>query len=171
MLKRLQQGGRKSILANKWIKFTVRYSMNRFLRAGGGLYSLFIYQSITKQVIHGDWYNGGDCIYNIKQFCYNKRNLSKPRSLILARCAHQIQALATRNSGPRTGAWPYCWTRAITTGLVLGSRRKDVAVSLSLLIAFTTGDSSSLFEESIAMRWGRVVARYGWRAGHSAERR
>ena len=37
MLKRLQQGGRKSISANKWIKFTVRYSINQFLRAGGGL--------------------------------------------------------------------------------------------------------------------------------------
>ena len=37
MLKRLQKGGRKSIMANKWAKFTVKYSMTRFLRTGGGM--------------------------------------------------------------------------------------------------------------------------------------
>ena len=46
-------------------------------------------------------------------------------------------------------------------GLVLGSRRKEVAVSLSLFIAFNKGESSSLLGESMASRWGRSVARYG----------
>ena len=56
-------------------------------------------------------------------------------------------------------------------GLVLGSRKKDVAVSLSLLTAFNKRERRSLLGESMANRWGKVVARYGWRAGHSAERR
>ena len=56
-------------------------------------------------------------------------------------------------------------------GLVLGSRKKDVAVSLSLLTAFNKREIRSLLGESMANRWGKVVARYGWRAGHSAERR
>ena len=36
-LKRLQQGGRKSIRKKQWEKFTVNYSMKRFIRNGGGL--------------------------------------------------------------------------------------------------------------------------------------
>ena len=36
ILKRLQHGGRKSSLRLKWLKFTVMYSMKRFLRSGGG---------------------------------------------------------------------------------------------------------------------------------------
>ena len=46
-------------------------------------------------------------------------------------------------------------------GLVLGSRKKDVAVSLSLVTAFNTRERRSLLGESMANRWGKVVARYG----------
>jgi hypothetical protein len=36
-LKRLQYGGRRSILRKSWQKFTVLYSMRRFLNSGGGV--------------------------------------------------------------------------------------------------------------------------------------
>jgi hypothetical protein len=35
-LKRLQTGGRRTIRLKQWGKFTVKYSMKRFLEAGGG---------------------------------------------------------------------------------------------------------------------------------------
>jgi hypothetical protein len=35
-LKRLQTGGRKTIRMKQWGKFTVKYSMTRFLETGGG---------------------------------------------------------------------------------------------------------------------------------------
>ena len=35
-LKRLQTGGRKTIRSKQWGKFTVKYSMKRFLETGGG---------------------------------------------------------------------------------------------------------------------------------------
>ena len=37
ILKRLQKGGRNTIMANKWAKFTLKYSMTRFMRSGGGM--------------------------------------------------------------------------------------------------------------------------------------
>jgi hypothetical protein len=36
-LKRLQHGGRKSMLRKSWKRFTVLYSMRRFLKSGGGV--------------------------------------------------------------------------------------------------------------------------------------
>jgi hypothetical protein len=35
-LKRLQTGGRRTIRLKQWGKFTVKYSMKRFLETGGG---------------------------------------------------------------------------------------------------------------------------------------
>ena len=35
-MKRLQTGGRKTIRMKQWGKFTVKYSMTRFLETGGG---------------------------------------------------------------------------------------------------------------------------------------
>jgi hypothetical protein len=35
-LKRLQTGGRRTIRSKQWGKFTVKYSMKRFLETGGG---------------------------------------------------------------------------------------------------------------------------------------
>ena len=80
------------------------------------------------------------------------RKCSKPKSLILARWADQIQALDTRKRGSRTGPWPNCWTRDITVGWVLGSRMKEVAVSLSLVIAFRTRESRSWLRDNICSR-------------------
>ena len=41
-LKRLQSGGRRSIRLKQWEKFTVsvKYSMKRFLKSGGGILAL-----------------------------------------------------------------------------------------------------------------------------------
>ena len=39
-LKRLQNVGRRSIRLKQWEKFTVNYSMKRFIRAGGGVLAL-----------------------------------------------------------------------------------------------------------------------------------
>ena len=44
-------------------------------------------------------------------------------------------------------------------GLVLGSRKKDVVASLSLLTAFNTSERRSLWGESMANRWVKVGAR------------
>ena len=41
-LKRLQSGGRRSIRLKQWEKFTVNYSMIRFLKSGGGVLALLI---------------------------------------------------------------------------------------------------------------------------------
>jgi hypothetical protein len=41
-LKRLQSGGRRSIRLKQWAKFTVKYSMKRFLKSGGGILALLI---------------------------------------------------------------------------------------------------------------------------------
>ena len=41
-LKRLQSGGRISIRLKQWEKFTVNYSMIRFLKSGGGVLALLI---------------------------------------------------------------------------------------------------------------------------------
>jgi hypothetical protein len=41
-LKRLQSGGRRSIRLKQWEKFTVKYSMKRFLKSGGGILALLI---------------------------------------------------------------------------------------------------------------------------------
>ena len=78
----------------------------------------------------------------------------------------KIPALKTRNTGSRTGHWPYCWTRAITVGLVLGSRKKEVTVSLSVFTAFNTGEEI-LVRKKHCCNWGQVVARYGWRTRQS----
>ena len=120
-------------------------------------------QSFTKQVIHGIGTWGGSTIYNTiitdqsnlqysLQMSQYWKNFSKPRSLILERWADQIQALDTLKSGPSTGPWPCCWTRDITRGLVLGSNRNWVAVSLSLDIALITRESNSGVGESMARR-------------------
>ena len=37
ILKRLQKLGRNTIMANKWAKFTLKYSVTRFMRSGGGM--------------------------------------------------------------------------------------------------------------------------------------
>ena len=41
-LKRLQSGERRSIRVKQWEKFTVKYSMIRFLKSGGGILALLI---------------------------------------------------------------------------------------------------------------------------------
>ena len=41
-LKRLRSGGRRSIRLKQWEKFTVKYSMIRFLKSGGGILALLI---------------------------------------------------------------------------------------------------------------------------------
>ena len=48
-------------------------------------------------------------------------------------------------------------------GLVLGSRKKEVTISLSVFTAFNTGERRSFLGESIASMWGQVVVGYGWR--------
>ena len=50
-LKRLQQGGRKSIRKRQWGKFTVNYSMKRFIKNGGGVISMLSKGKITLAVI------------------------------------------------------------------------------------------------------------------------
>ena len=41
-LKRLKNGGRRSIRTKQWAKFTVKYSMSRFLETGGGTLLIII---------------------------------------------------------------------------------------------------------------------------------
>ena len=98
---------------------------------------------------HRDWYCVGGNKRNININIYIFRNFSNPRSLILEQWTDQIHALLPWKSGPSTWPWPCCWTRAITAGVVLRSRRKEVAVSLSLFIAFSIRPSSSGCGESI----------------------
>ena len=50
-LKRLQNGGRRSIRLKQWEKFTVNYSMKRFIRAGGGVLALAIKGEIAFAII------------------------------------------------------------------------------------------------------------------------
>ena len=50
-LKRLQQGGRKSIRKSQWAKFTVNYSMKRFVKNGGGVLKLLSKGKITLALI------------------------------------------------------------------------------------------------------------------------
>ena len=50
-LKRLQQGGRKSIRKKQWEKFTVNYSMKRFIRNGGGIIGILTKGEIALAVI------------------------------------------------------------------------------------------------------------------------
>jgi len=54
---------------------------------------------------------------------------------------------------------------------VLGSRKNVVTSSLSPLRATSTGCMRCGWGASMVMRWWRVVARLGWSAGHSPERR
>ena len=50
-LKRLQQGGRKSIRKRQWEKFTVNYSMKRFIKNGGGVIGILSKGEIALAVI------------------------------------------------------------------------------------------------------------------------
>ena len=50
-LKRLQNGGRRSIRLKQWEKFTVNYSMKRFIRSGGGVLALVIKGEIAFAII------------------------------------------------------------------------------------------------------------------------
>ena len=50
-LKRLQQGGRKSIRKKQWEKFTVNYSMKRFIKKGGGVIGILSKGEIAQAVI------------------------------------------------------------------------------------------------------------------------
>ena len=50
-LKRLQQGGRKSIRKRQWEKFTVNYSMKRFIKNGGGVIGILSRGEIALAVI------------------------------------------------------------------------------------------------------------------------
>ena len=69
------------------------------------------------------------------------RKYSKPSILILVLWADQTHARHTLNSVCRTGSIPHCWTSLITSGSVLGSRKKAVTASLSLCRADHTGCS------------------------------
>ena len=50
-LKRLISGGRRSIRIKQWEKFTVNYSMKRFIRADGGVLALVIKGEIAFAII------------------------------------------------------------------------------------------------------------------------
>ena len=101
---------------------------------------------------------------------YTKK-YSSPNILILTRWAHHTHARAAWNSGTSTATSPWSCLSLITPGSVLGSRKKVVTVSLSpCRAAIRGGNRWGLGASMINMCW-RVVARWGWRALHSPERR
>ena len=110
--------------------------------------------------------------YNIfDRALYHFKYCSRPSNFILALWADHTQAREAWNRGTRMGTVPCVCTSWITMGSVLGSRKNVVTASLSPRRAVMTGCKICGWGASMSSTCWRVLARWGWRAGHSPDRR
>ena len=104
-------------------------------------------------------------------FTFHCKYCSRPSNLILALWADHTQAREAWKRGTSTFTEPYSCTSWITKGSVLGSRKNVVTASLSPCRAVNTGCKRCGWGANMSRRCWRVLARWGCRAGHSADSR